>query len=224
MIFLHTSREEQPDTKVTTAPIPKPTGSQSTTETPVEFINNRWFFLQLYCGQYCTKQSLIITLDNEFGLHSYPDPRQIQNLPACPTLCAGFGFDPNVSLSLSSGESTATQQSFSDAREMPALHVNTAVTIQEDPPEQPTLPQVSLFAEPLKDPPENPNPDPIVMTANPPPNRGRALQGMLLNIFNGDRSQSNKFWNEFQQYKLLNRNNDAMSVPFNQVLTALSYI
>ena len=99
-------------------------------DTPVEFINNRWFILQVYCGQYHTKQSLIIALKNSLNLHVYPDPIQIQDLPARTTLCASFGFDPNASSSSSSRESTATQQSFSDAQEVPTLHINTTIISQ----------------------------------------------------------------------------------------------
>ena len=148
--------------------------------------------------------------------HSDPEPTYTQH--PSHRLC----FNPDESSSSSSGESTATQQSFSDALETPALQVDTAITIQEEPPEQPAL--APLFAEPPEDPPEDPNPNPTAMTTSAPINGGGALRGTPPNVFNGDRSKSDIFWNEFWRYKLLNRNNDAMSVPFSRVLTALSYI
>ena len=62
------------------------------------------------------------------------------------------------------------------------------------------------------------------MATNLPANGGGALRGMPPTIFDGNWSNSNKFWNEFRHYRLLNRNNDTISNPFNRVLTALSYI
>ena len=61
------------------------------------------------------------------------------------------------------------------------------------------------------------------MTNNPPLNRG-GLQGTPPMIFTGDRARSDTFWNEVRRYKLLNRHNEAISNPFNRVLTVLSYI
>jgi hypothetical protein len=51
-----------------------------------------------------------------------------------------------------------------------------------------------------------------------------SLKGIAPAIFNGDRSKSDSFWNEFCRYRLLNRSNKSISVPFFRVLTALSYI
>jgi hypothetical protein len=58
-------------------------------------------------------------------------------------------------------------------------------------------------------------------TGNPPSN---GLKGTALSVFNDNRSWSDTFWNEFCQYHLLNRNNESISIPFFDVLTALSYI
>jgi hypothetical protein len=59
-------------------------------------------------------------------------------------------------------------------------------------------------------------------TTGTPPTNG--LKGTAPAIFNGDRSQSDMFWNEFWHYHLLNRNNESISIPFYRVLTVLSYI
>ena len=135
-------------------------------DTPVELINNCWFVLQLYCRRFCTKRSLIIALKNSLGLNIYSNPPQIQAL----TTHTGFGFDPNVSLSESSRESTATQQSFSDAQETPELHIDTTVTSQEEvPPIQTTSVLTPLFTQGPEDPPENLNPDLSMMITNLPP-------------------------------------------------------
>jgi hypothetical protein len=50
------------------------------------------------------------------------------------------------------------------------------------------------------------------------------MKGITPVIFNGDRSKSDAFWNEFRRYRLLNRKNESISVPFYRVLTILSYI
>ena len=50
------------------------------------------------------------------------------------------------------------------------------------------------------------------------------LRGVPPTIFNGDRSKANTFWSEFRHYTLNNRTHPAMTLPFDQVLTTLSYI
>jgi hypothetical protein len=50
------------------------------------------------------------------------------------------------------------------------------------------------------------------------------LKGVAPTIFTGDQSKSKTFLNEFRRYRLLNKNNDTISIPFYRVLTALSYI
>jgi hypothetical protein len=77
------------------------------------------------------------------------------------------------------------------------------------------------------DPPEQP-PVETAMSVNATTTTGHAstnsLKGTALAIFNGDRSRSDAFWNEFRCYWLLNRNNNSISTPFYRILTALSYI
>jgi hypothetical protein len=51
-----------------------------------------------------------------------------------------------------------------------------------------------------------------------------SLLGVSPPIFNGTRSKGTIFWNTLIRYKLLNRNNVAISNPFNRILTALSYM
>ena len=72
-----------------------------------------------------------------------------------------------------------------------------------------------------------PAPDPATMSVNatmvaPTPSNG--LKGIASTIFTGDRSKADTFMNEFRRYRLLNRNNESISIPFYRVLTALSYI
>jgi hypothetical protein len=62
----------------------------------------------------------------------------------------------------------------------------------------------------------------VTNLGNTPSNGG--MKGTAPTIFNGDRSRSDLFWNEFRRYQLLNRNNESIKIPFYRVLTALSYI
>ena len=59
-------------------------------------------------------------------------------------------------------------------------------------------------------------------TQNPPPNGG--MRGVPPTIFNGTQSQAEDFWGQFRRFKMVNRTHDAMKVPFDRVLTALTYI
>jgi hypothetical protein len=63
-----------------------------------------------------------------------------------------------------------------------------------------------------------------VTTVAPVHTPSNGLKGTAPAVFNGDRSRSESFWNEFRRYRLLNRNNESISIPFFRVLTALSYI
>ena len=51
-----------------------------------------------------------------------------------------------------------------------------------------------------------------------------ALKGNPPPIFNGDRSTTRKFMNNFDLWKVLNRQNDIMRKPFSRVVTLLTYM
>jgi hypothetical protein len=92
----------------------------------------------------------------------------------------------------------------------------------------PSISSVTALFGPT-DPPIDPPADPDTImsvnatttTTNPPSN---GMKGTAPAIFTGDRSRSDVFWNEFRCYRLLNRNNESVKVPFFRVLMALSYI
>jgi len=60
----------------------------------------------------------------------------------------------------------------------------------------------------------------VATIGNPP----SGLKGVAPVIFQGNRDRADNFMNEFRRYKLLNRNNETINIPFYRVLTALSYI
>jgi hypothetical protein len=62
------------------------------------------------------------------------------------------------------------------------------------------------------------------MSATTTPTPSTGFKGIAPNMLTGDRSRLDAFLNEFRRYKMLNHNNEAISVPLYRVLTALSYI
>ena len=50
------------------------------------------------------------------------------------------------------------------------------------------------------------------------------MRGVPPTIFDGTRSHADDFWGQFRWFKMVNRTHDAMKVPFDHVLTALTYM
>jgi hypothetical protein len=59
-------------------------------------------------------------------------------------------------------------------------------------------------------------------TALPHSNSG--MHGVPPSVFDGTCSNADKFWAQFRRYKLVNHTHNVMTKPFNQVLTASTYI
>ena len=57
---------------------------------------------------------------------------------------------------------------------------------------------------------------------NPPSNGG--MRGVPPTIFDGTRSRADDFMGQFRQFKMVNRTHEAMKVPYDRVLTALTYM
>ena len=194
---------------------------------PVEFINHSWYGLAYVSSirKYTTRLSYRIARGNIAGLGWWnpEDPQNPERVvpPSEPTTRSGYRAPAS---SDSSPESVHTPQQLSDNDE-PRSPTRT------EPP--PSIAAITIAAAPLT-PPRNPTPLPppppppinVPMAAPPPApaNNHAGLKGVAPSIFSGDRSRSDAFLNEFRRYKLLNRNNDSISVPFYRVLTALSYI
>jgi hypothetical protein len=117
--------------------------------------------------------------------------------------------------------------------------------LKEHPLRQPVATKVSMNLTHLPIPDPTPSIDTLVASINPivslqgtlplnPPNMSvnntttnapsGGFKGIAPNIFTGDHSRSDAFWNEFCHYRMLNRQNNAMSIPFYRILTVLSYI
>ena len=87
-------------------------------------------------------------------------------------------------------------------------------------------PIVSLQGSLPLDPPQQETMSVNVTTAAPmqntPSNGG--MRGVPPTIFDGTRSKADDFMGQFRRFKMVNRNHKAMKVPYDRVLTALTYM
>ena len=87
-------------------------------------------------------------------------------------------------------------------------------------------PVLSLQGSLPLDPPAPPEMSVNVTTTTPaqnaPSNGG--MRGVPPTIFDGTRSKADDFIGQFRRFKMVNRTHEAMKVPFDRVLTALTYI
>jgi hypothetical protein len=194
---------------------------------PVEFLNNSWYGLVINSRhtEYCTRSGLQISPENIFGLGYWhiTDPQhpnyQTPIAVDTPSRSASRNMfrAPQTSDS-SSGTSTISAHT---AHDIETTHEPNSPAVTQP---HPTIASVTALFRPT-DPPIDPDTTMSVnaTTTTPnPPNGG--MKGTAPAIFTGDRSRSDAFWNEFHHYRLLNRNNESVKVPFFRVLTALSYI
>ena len=87
-------------------------------------------------------------------------------------------------------------------------------------------PIVSLQGSLPLDPPAPPTMSVNVTTTTPtsnPPSAG-GMRGVPPIIFDGTRSHADDFWGQLRRFKMVNRNHEAMKVPYDRVLTALTYM
>ncbi|KAF8274210.1 hypothetical protein EI94DRAFT_1696146 [Lactarius quietus] len=173
-------------------------------------MNKRWYILTFInlSQQWYTHHSQLVPVPSDLGL-GYWDitdpPHPLYQAPTTGT----FSARPtpiNVDSSDSSGSSTVSAQSTASSQIfLPAIDHSNA------PPTEAFANTVTLQGTLPLDPPAAPM-SVNTTTTNPPSNGG--LKGTAPTIFTGDRSRSDTFWNEFRQYRLLNRNNEMISNPF----------
>jgi hypothetical protein len=200
--------------------------SESNKLEPVEFINNEWYHLAYIQRAFGTRTGLVLERGHwELGYWHLTDPQHPDYAnPSRTASRTGYRYDPSGFSSDSAGSSTASAHS---AVSIQSIHDPGSPAVPDPTPSidvvtasfGPTAPPVTTPVHP-------PSPPDISMSANATtistPNNG--LKGVAPVIFNGDRSKSDSFWNEFRRYRLLNRKNESISIPFYRVLTALSYI
>jgi hypothetical protein len=194
---------------------------------PVEFINNRWYELRYDASArtFYTQENLAIPVQNIYGIGFWnvTDPQHPEYQPPsrAPSRTS-FRFTPGAFDNSDSSEGSDTISAHS------AVSIQSAHSPETENPTASIRSITSAFG-PINIDTSTENPD-VTMSANvttvapthTPSSNG--LKGTAPAVFNGDRSRSESFWNEFRRYRLLNRNNDSISIPFFRVLTALSYI
>jgi hypothetical protein len=194
---------------------------------PVEFINNCWYELK-YNASACTfytQENLAIPIQNIFGIGYWnvtdPQHPEYQPISRAPSRTA-FRFTPGAfdNSDSSEGSDTVSAQS---AVSVQSTHSPTT----EDP--SASIHSITSAFRPINvnAPTETPDVDMSANVTTVAPmhsSSSNGLKGTAPAVFAGDCSRSESFWNEFRRYRLLNRNNESISIPFFCVLTALSYI
>ena len=87
-------------------------------------------------------------------------------------------------------------------------------------------PIVTLQGPLSLDPPQQETMSVNVTTTTPaqnPPSAG-GMRGVPPTIFDGTRSRADDFMGQFRRFKMVNRTHEAMKVPYDRVLTALTYM
>ena len=175
----------------------------------VELINNQWYGLFVLNSHWATWSSLLISTPDVVGLGQYQPPSSTQIIirpQSHSSFCA-----PSAASSSSSSSTASAHTASSIGSNAP-----TSPAVQALPPSIHMLIVASNLALPSTAPTMSVN----ATTTAPTPTNG--LKGIAPAIFTGDQSCADNFLNKFWRYKLLNRNNDSMSVPFYRVLTMLS--
>ena len=201
---------------------------------PVEFINDAWYILHFSRTEriFGTRESYRVDPnDQNVGLG-----RWLVNDPAHPN----NQRTPVIQISTTNLTEYRAPSPTSSESEPENHQPETWGPAVDNPPEEviPTPgplddalaatldPVVSLQGSLPLDPPQ---PEPMSVnvttatpTSNPPSNGG--MRGVPPTIFDGTRSHADDFWGQFRRFKMVNRTHDAMKVPFDRVLTALTYM
>jgi hypothetical protein len=197
---------------------------------PIEFINNRWHELR-YNASACTfytQENLAIPIQNIFGIGFWniTDPQHPEYQPVSRTSSrTSFRYMPGSFDTSNSSEGSDTVSAHS-AVSVQSIHepnspagTNPIILIQ--------LITSSFGLINVDTPTETPDIDMSANVTTVAPTHALSsnrLKGTAPTVFTSDQSRSESFWNEFCRYRLLNCNNESISIPFFRVLTALSYI
>jgi hypothetical protein len=176
--------------------------TSNNTDLPVKLINNKWYCLTQFQGKICTCSGLCIPQPSPYGLGywnitdpqhpNYQAPAPIAvDPPLCPVSQASFCAPQTSDSSESEGSSTASVLSYqsihkpnSPAEPNPDLSLDTIVaSINHIISLQGTLPL-------------NPPNMPVNNTSSVSAPSG-GFKGIALNIFMGDHSCLDMFWNKF---------------------------
>ena len=201
---------------------------------PIEFINNAWYILHFSRSEriFRTRESYRVDPNNQnvgLGHWLINDPVNPENQHT-PTIqistnnlteyCA-----PSPVLSESESE-TQPPKTWGPTIDKPISEVLAIPEPLDDALAATLDPVVSLQGSLPLDLPQQEtmsvNITTTTPTQNPPLNGG--MRGVPPTIFDGTRSKADDFWGQFRWFKMVNRTHEAMKVPFDHVLTALTYM
>ena len=200
---------------------------------PLEFINDAWYLLHFVSTErfYGTRASFRVDPnDPNVGLGRWHD-----NDPANPN----NQITPTVQIQTTNlTDYRAPSPSHSDSE--PENQVTETWGPQNEPFDEAVIapgpldevladalgPIVTLQGSLPLDPPQQETMSVNVTTTTPaqniPSNGG--MRGVPPTIFDGTRSKADDFMGQFRRFKMVNRTHEAMKVPYDRVLTALTYM
>ena len=201
---------------------------------PVEFINDAWYILHFSRTEriFGTRASYRVDPnDSSVGLGrwlpndpAHPDNQRTPVIQISTTNLTKYRA-PSPTSSESEPENHQSE-TWGPAANKPLEEVTPVPGPLDDALAATLDPVVSLQGSLPLDPPQQEIMSVNVTTAAPaqnsPSNGG--MRGVPPTIFDGTRSKANDFMGQFRRFKMVNRTHEAMKVPFDRVLTALTYI
>ena len=201
---------------------------------PVEFINDVWYILHFSHTEWIFRTRALYCIDptdHNVGLGSWhendPAHPNHQSTPIIQVQTTNLMDHCTSSPVISELGSKHNQTTWGPDNK----HISEDLPIAEPNPLDEALastldPIVSLQGSLPLDPPAQNTMSVNVTTAtpaaNPPPSGG--MRGVPPMIFEGTRSHADEFWVQFRRFKMVNQTHDTMVLPFDRVLTALTYI
>jgi hypothetical protein len=189
---------------------------------PVKFINNSWFSLIYIDSQstFFTHGTQHIARENTFGLGYWniTDPKHPDYTAPAPIATDPPEESPTYrpvasSCPVSQASSIGALSYHSQTNSPVAQSINLFTSL-------PTINLSSMSVNTTA--PAGGSGGTGTTTA--PPHLNSGMCGVPPSVFNRTCSNANKFWAQFCRYKLVNRMHNSMMKPFDQVLTALTYI
>ena len=201
---------------------------------PVEFINDAWYILHFSRTEriFGTRASYQIDPnDQNVGLGcwlendpTHPNNQHTPVIQISTTNLTDYRA-PSPEISESDHDKNHTE-SWGPAADEPIDETIPAPGPLDDALAATLDPVVSLQGSLPLDPPQQENMSVNVTTAipmqNPPLNGG--MRGVPPSIFDSTRSRTDDFMGQFCRFKMVNRTHESMRVPFDRVLTALTYM
>ena len=200
---------------------------------PIEFINDAWYILHFSCTEciYGTGASYRVDPNNSnvgLGCWCENDPTNPNNqtTPVVQIQVTNLTEHRTLSPMISESESDHNQITWGPENDQASDKLVAAPNPVDEALAATLDPIVSLQGSLPLDPPTQPTMSVNITTTTPanPPSPNGGMHGVPPTIFDRMQSKADDFWGQFQRFKLVNHAHEAMKVPFDCVLTALTYM